>query len=252
VKGIWVIANQKGGVGKTTTAVSLAHVWAQQGRKILLVDLSSQGNCADCLGVGKGPGTYRLLVHQQVELVEARPGLWLIPSDSSLVEALEVVGARRFRERTLARALESLKCDFDQVILDCPPERGLMLDLALYVGTHLVIPFVSEYLAQVGIIAHLRDVAEMRDSGSKIHLAALVPTQVDRRRVETLMAMKQLVAALTQVVGDPTRVPIVPGIPVEAAVSMAARRGQTVLEYAPARRARAAYRVVADRLEAWQ
>ena len=153
-----VIANQKGGVGKTTTAVSVAAAAAQRGRRTLLVDLDPQGNASSGLGRRPGPGQptiYDVLVDGRSAadvLVESDvEGLRVLPSNIDLAGAeVELVTAFS-REQRLRSVLEPLRDDVDLIVVDCPPSLGLLTVNALTAGTDVLIPIQCEYYALEGL-----------------------------------------------------------------------------------------------------
>ncbi|MEI8346104.1 MAG: ParA family protein [Pseudomonadota bacterium] len=156
---IIAIANQKGGVGKTTTSINLAACLAVAEKKTLLVDLDPQGNAS--VGVGLKPDKYKTknIYHAligETEMVQAiyktdLPFLNVCPSDNNLIGAeIELVSAFA-RETKLKSALETIKNNYDYIIIDCPPSLGLLTVNALNAAHSIVVPMQTEYFAMEGL-----------------------------------------------------------------------------------------------------
>ena len=155
----YTLVNQKGGVGKTTTAISLGSYVAQAGLRVLLIDLDPQANATACLGIDHKTlrgGTYEALIGQsppaEFILKNARLNLSLLPSSTSLAGAqVELVDIPN-RESLLRQALESLNERYDYLLIDCPPSLGILTLNGLVAATHgAIIPVQCEYLALEGL-----------------------------------------------------------------------------------------------------
>lgn len=156
---IVAILNQKGGVGKTTTSVNLAHALAKLGKKVTVIDLDPQGHLAVSLGVvsPKIPGIDEVLLGQKEldeSLIDARENLKLLVSGPRLqeIEQLNEGGARR--GDLLRQALQGQMLDQDFVLIDCPPSSGVLVANALFAADELLIPMTSDYLSLQGL-SHL-------------------------------------------------------------------------------------------------
>jgi chromosome partitioning protein len=183
---IIAVLNQKGGVGKTTTAINVSAYLAKLGHSVLLVDLDPQGNATSGLGLTKAvdqPGTYEVLLSQadlHRTIVPAGERLHVLPTDAKLA-ALEVeLVPLPDRESVLRRVLE--QADYDYVLIDCPPALSLLTINALVAADKLLIPVQSEYYALEGL-SQLLQVVQMVRSGlnPNLELLGVVMTMYDAR-----------------------------------------------------------------------
>jgi chromosome partitioning protein len=186
---VLAIANQKGGVGKTTTAVSLAAALAALERPVLLVDLDPQGNATGGLGVDKAElsrTTYDWLLGEAAFEEVARPTelpcLTLLPANRDLVGAeVELVGAER-REFRLKERLAGVKDRFEYVLVDCPPSLGFLTLNALAAADGLLLPIQCEYYALEGVSELLATMERVKESlNPALEVAGVVPTMWDER-----------------------------------------------------------------------
>jgi chromosome partitioning protein len=243
---VFVVANQKGGVGKTTSTVNVAAGLAQLGQKVLVIDLDPQGNASTALGVEhhRGvPSTYDMLVDGQ-PLVEVMtecadlPGLWAVPATIDLAGAeIELVSVVA-REQRLARAItahplvgtatEVGEERFDYVFVDCPPSLGLLTLNALVAGREMFIPIQAEYYALEGLGQLLETVDMVRQHlNPQLVVSTILLTMYDART--------RLAAGVAEEVrshfGDQV---LKTAVPRSVRVSEAPSYAQTVMTYDPA------------------
>jgi chromosome partitioning protein len=185
---IYAIANQKGGVGKTTTAVNVAACIAAAGYPTLVVDVDPQGNATVGLGVARddGPGVYEVL-SGEVEAQDAvRPtgvdGLRILPSSPDLAGAAVELPRLAGSETRLRDALAPLRADFAFILLDCPPSLGPLTVNALVAAERVVVPVQTEYFALEGL-AGLLDTLSLiqRELNPRLTVAGMLLTMHDAR-----------------------------------------------------------------------
>ena len=194
---IIAILNQKGGVGKTTTAINVASYLAKQGQSVLLVDLDPQGNATSGLGLRKGEGdkgTYDVLLGNTPlaeALQEVSANLYVLPTDAQLA-ALEVeLVEYPKREHALHAALATAA--FDYVLIDCPPALSLLTINALTAANSLLIPVQAEYYALEGLGQLLNVVQRVRQGlNPQLELLGVVVTMYDSRTALSQQVKKEV------------------------------------------------------------
>ena len=245
---IVALANQKGGVGKTTTAVNLGAALAELGHRILLIDLDPQANATSSFGL---QGTDETSLYEPLLggasitekiLPTRRDGLFIIPADIDLAGA-EVEIARMPNHLTrLAETLRPLQSDdtFDFVLLDCPPSLGILMSNALAAADELLTPIQCEYFALEGLVKIVRLVEQVRDSGvnDRLEIGGIVMTMFDSRT--NLSA--QVVADVRQHFAERVYQTVIPR---SVRLSEAPSFGKSILEYDPNGAAATAYRALA-------
>ena len=243
------LANQKGGVGKTTTAVNLGYALAQLGQRILLVDLDPQGNATSSLGLQEleGESLYQPLLGEvsiEEKIFPTRlDGLFMIPADLDLVGA-EVEIARMDEHLTrLATTLQPLRDDktFDFILLDCPPSLGILMTNALAAADELLTPIQCEFFALEGLVKIVRVVEQVRNSGAndRIALTGIVMTMFDART----NLSGQVVADVREHFGERVYQTMIPRT---VRLSEAPSFGKSIFEHDPSGSGARAYRSLAD------
>ena len=243
------IANQKGGVGKTTTSVNLAASLAAQGTRVLLVDMDPQGNAGSGLGIFPSPEDetiYQgLLGEAEVEaLIQTTDidGLSIAPSNTQLIGAeIELVGALA-RETRLKKALEPVMDRFDVILLDCPPSLGLLTINALTAADGVLIPLQCEYYALEGLSHLLKTIDLVKGSiNAELQLDGILLTMFDARNNLSHQVMDEVRAHFPGQVYEAV-------IPRNVRLSEAPSHGKPALLYDTASRGAQAYLVLADEL----
>lgn len=221
------IANQKGGVGKTTTAVTLAHGLALKNYKVLLVDLDPQGQCASALGMEHEDGVFRLLAMgallKEVVRHTRRPNLWLLPGDKRTKTAEGLMVLERKGVDTLVSILQqNINGGLHFVVVDTAPSVGGLQENALYAADLLIIPSAVDHLALEGIAAIVQTLRAVRRNLPPIRV---LPTFFD----ETTRESKTNLEQLRERFGDLVLAPIHRATVLRECPAL----GQTIFEYQP-------------------
>ncbi|PAT03721.1 chromosome partitioning protein [Corynebacterium sp. NML 150383] len=243
---VLTIANQKGGVGKTTTAVNMAASLSKQGLKVLVIDLDPQGNASTALGAEHTSGTvssYEVLIGEAeaADAVQAHaenPNIFCIPATIDLAGAeIELVSMVR-REYRLHDAIRRGFLDehgFDYVFIDCPPSLGLLTINAMTAVDEVLIPIQCEYYALEGVGQLLGNIGMIREHlNHNLHISAILLTMYDARTRLAADVAAEVRDQFGQVVLNNV-------IPRSVKVSEAPGYGQTVIDYDPGSRGALAY-----------
>lgn len=232
---VMTVANQKGGVGKTTTTVNLAASLALHGLRVLVIDLDPQGNASTALSIdhhAEIPNVYDVLVEgrplvEVVQKVDGIPNLWCAPATIDLAGAEIELVSLVARESRLERALSAYETEMDYVLIDCPPSLGLLTVNALVAASEVLIPIQCEYYALEGLGQLLRNVELVRGHlNPRLHVSTILLTMYDARTRLAAQVADEVRSHFEGVVLRST-------IPRSVRISEAPSYGQTVMTYDP-------------------
>lgn len=242
------IANQKGGVGKTTSAVNLAAGLADQGKKVLVVDLDPQASLTLCMGY-REPDK---LDHSITEVISAvvnddelpegfgiirvRDNLDLLPSNINLSAAEVSLVNAMSRELVLRTYMEQVRSQYDYVLIDCMPSLGILTVNAHACADSVLVPVQAAYLPVKGLQQLIKTIYTVRRLNNNLSIEGILFTMVDRRTVYA----KEIVSEVNEVYGK--SIPIFPiEIPMSVRASETSQMAKTIYDYDPKRKAASAY-----------
>ncbi len=243
---IYAIANQKGGVGKTTTAVNLGSGFARLGQRVLVVDMDQQCNATVALGGDKSmrPSSYEVLEGDFTLSEAAQPGgpqnMWLVPGSPDLAGSVVELPRLTSPNTRLREQLGTVKDDFDFILIDCPPALGPVTVNALAAADRVIVPVQAEYLALEGLVQFLDTLSTVRrEINPNLELAGVVVTMHDERTRLAQDVERDLRDHFSETVFRNV-------IPRTVRVAEAPSYGIPVTEYAPSSRGSTAYLALAD------
>ena len=238
------VANQKGGVGKTTTAVNLAAALGVLEKKVLLIDADPQANASSGLGIDVESveiGSYQVLEHsatpEEATVSCSAPNVSVIPAHIDLV-AIEIeLVDKENREYMLKTALESVKDKYDYILIDCMPSLGILTVNALACADSVLVPVQAAYLPVKGLQQLIKTIYTVkRRLNNNLSIEGILFTMVDRRTVYA----KEIVSEVNEVYGK--SIPIFPiEIPMSVRASETSQMAKTIYDYDPKGKAASAY-----------
>ncbi len=237
------ISNQKGGVGKTTTAINLASGLSRQGKKVLLIDFDSQGNATSGLSALESPSAntiYNVIMENvpasQAIVHKKNPEIDIIPANISLAGAdleMDKIGAGK--EHLLRNALEEIREDYDYIFIDCPPSLGLLNTNALTAADSVLIPVQCEYYALEGVTQLLLTIRLVQQtSNRRLSIEGILMTMFDVRTCLSVEVSQEVRQTFGKLVYQNS-------IPRNVKLSEAPSRGVSIFEYDPKSTGAAAY-----------
>ena len=249
---IIAIANQKGGVGKTTTTINLGAALAEQGRRVLLVDLDPQGNTSTGLGIpsdARRITSYDLILGDgSCEPLDIQIGsgqIWVIPANTDLASADIELHAHEKRSYLLHDALQAMALDgsnFDFVLIDCPPSLNLLTVNAMVAANAILVPLQAEFFALEGLSQLMMTIREVRAKANPgLRIEGVVLTMADMRNRLSQQVEVDVRATLGDLVFQSV-------IPRNVRISEAPSFARTILDYDPQSRGSQAYRALAQEM----
>ncbi|MDP2647833.1 MAG: AAA family ATPase [Candidatus Yanofskybacteria bacterium] len=243
------ICNQKGGVGKTTTSINLGAYLAALGKYVLLVDLDSQANATVGLGVNVGNGDYNVyhaLINDQNPQGFLRKtslfGFDILPAAQSLAGASVELVTMEGRETRLKKVLDSLRTNYDYIIIDCPPSLGLLTVNALTASERVLIPVQCEYFALEGLGQLLKTIELVRGSlNSDLQVLGVLLTMYDKRNQLSRQVLNEVMKNFPGRVFEAV-------IPRTVSLAESPSFGKTILQFDPTSSAARAYRQLAEEI----
>ncbi|MBS3939387.1 MAG: ParA family protein [Actinobacteria bacterium] len=241
------MANQKGGVGKTTTTINLGAAMAELGERVLLIDMDPQGSLGVGLGIephSREATVYNLLMQDGTTLDDAlvetgTPGLHLLPANIDLAAAELLLVQEVAREQALERVVDRLRYRYDHILIDCPPSLGLLTINGLTAADAVVVPLECEYFALRGMSLLMQTLERVRDRlNPQLKLEGIIATMFDPRTLHTREVLERVRDAFGDAVFTTT-------INKTIRFAEAPVVGETILSYAGRSRGATAYRELA-------
>jgi chromosome partitioning protein len=235
----------KGGVGKTTTTVNIAHALALAGKNVLVVDLDTQGQVSTSLGVETEIGLAEFINNEasaeEAIHVARPPHLFVLAGGRALAGVKRLISRKDYGgERTLMEALQPLEGTFDYILLDTAPSWDVLNVNALFYAREILAPVSLEVLTLQGLVEFARSVDDVKRHNPHVVLQYVVPTFYDRRVKKSLEIFEQIEQFFGAVICDPIRYNV--------RLSEAPGHGQSIFEYSPNSTGAADYKALAERI----
>ena len=243
----FAFANQKGGVAKTTSAISLGSALAEEGYRVLMIDLDPQGSLTFSLGID--PDRVEVSMHDVLlgriplkKVILGADDLDIAPSNIDLAGAEVYLLTKTGREYELRTALEDLDIDYDMVLIDCPPSLGILTINGLTAASEVIIPFQCDALSQRGVSQLIDTINDVRRfTNPKLKIRGILPTMFDPRTTHSRQVLEEVAHRYAIPVFEP---------PVRKSIRFAEApaQGRPLLKIAPEHPGSAAYRQIAKSL----
>ena len=246
---VWAIANQKGGVGKTTTAVSLAGELSKQGKTVLLIDLDPHGSMSSYFKLDPDthePSVYHLFQTPATSLLDiivdtGVEGVKLLPSSTAVATLDRQLGSQAGKGLVIKNALTQFKDQFDYCLIDCAPLLGILMVNALAAASKLLVPVQTEFLAIKGLERMLHTLSMILRARTEPLEYLIIPTMFDRRTRAAIESLRQLRDSYAEHIWSEV-------IPVDTQFREASRQGKPLSHIMPSSRGAKAYAQLLDKL----
>jgi chromosome partitioning protein len=243
------LTNQKGGVGKTTTTLNVGAILAQKMARVLLIDADPQASLTKGLGVDPAKieyTVYEVLLNPgqgtEFATVELDLGLRLVPANKRLKGAQDALAGKMGREFLLKKALRTVRPDYDYILIDTPPNLGLLTANALVAAEVVIVPVQAHYYAMEALPELEETIDLIKEANPKLHVGGFVCTFIDRRTNLSRLVEKQLRDRYAELVFETV-------IPLTTNLAEAPAFGEPISVYAPGSAGAMAYAQLVDELE---